>query len=331
MTARAECGRRMVAAIAAAVLTTVLGGCTTTEQVQTFVRDAYVYGPVMSPPVHVATERARNAMTISAYGVAQRAATFRGNVDGQASGTWRPQSDTIRQPPGTSLPREDTRTHNLFWYTPEYSGGVHFDIAWESFALSLGGAFAAHEGSTRMGWMAGVGFFTRETSAVRVRFDFGVFGQAMDFDARSMEITTRTTEWWGSSSRSVDTAYFFDSAIESGLGYYGSLTVNTAQRAWPVNLFLQLNCVVQPLLSYTPLRRTTVDWVLLIPIESSSGSGRVTTSTTFLGIAPGVYLEPSPSSVLLAGVRIVKDVSGTAKKPDTVVMPFVQFGLRIGM
>ena len=62
MTARAEYGRRMVAATAAVVLTIVLGGCTTTEQVQMFVRDAYVDGPVMSPPVHVATEHARNTM-----------------------------------------------------------------------------------------------------------------------------------------------------------------------------------------------------------------------------------------------------------------------------
>ena len=32
----------------------------------------------------------------------------------------------------------------------------------------------------------------------------GLFGQAMDFDARAMTITTRSTEWWGNASRSVD-------------------------------------------------------------------------------------------------------------------------------
>ncbi len=331
MNASAQYRRAGMAYAGAAVLAFLVGGCTTTEQVQTFVRDAYVHGPVMSPPVHVATEQARNAMTVSAYGSVQRNETLRGNIDGAGSGMWGSQWDTIRQPPGSTLPREDTRTHRLFWYTPEYSGGVHFDVAWESFALSLGGAFAAHEGSTRMGWMAGVGFFTRETSAVRMRFDVGLFGQAMDFDARAMTITTRTTEWWGSSSSNVDTAFYFDSDVESGLGYYGSLTINTAHGSWPVNIFLQLNCVVQPLLSYTPLRRTAVDWALFLPIESHSGSGEVTTSTTFLGVTPGVYLEPSPSSVLLAGVRFMKDVSGTLKKPDYVLMPFVQFGLRVGM
>jgi hypothetical protein len=189
----------------------------------------------------------------------------------------------------------------------------------------LGAAFAAHGGTTRLGGLIGLGFFSRDTGAVRVRLDVGIFGQVMDFESRSVTFTTRSTEWWGGSSRSSDTAFYFDRSSESGLGYYGSLTINTANRSWPVNIFLQMNCVIQPLLSYTPLTRTAVDWALFLPIETSSGSGEVTTSATFLGITPGIYMEPSPSTVLLAGVRYMVDVSGTLKKPDYVVMPFAQF------
>jgi len=317
--------------IGGAVLAFALGGCSTTEQVQTVVRDAYVNGPVMSPPVHVVTDGTQNTLTISAYATAQRGTTLRGTVDGAESGHWRARWDTLQLPPGTTLPLEDNRNQNMYWYTPEYAGGVQFDVAWESFGFSLGGTLAAHNGSTRVGWNAGIGFFSRESSAVRIRADIGLFGQSMNFIARSMTITTTSTQWWGSSSQQVDTAFYFDRSTESGLGYYGALTINTAHPRWPVNLFLQVHCVVQPLLSYTPLTRTTVDWALFIPIESHSGSGEVTTSATLLGLTPGIYVEPSPSSILLAGVRVMADVSGTLKSPDYVVMPFVQFGLRVGL
>jgi hypothetical protein len=123
---RARTGHRILRVVSATlpVWALTLGGCSTTEEVRTVVRDATVYGPVMSPPVHVASENARNALTIQAYLTSQKKGVLKGNVDGSGSSYWRPQWDTLRQANGTVLPEEDIRTHNLRWYQPEYSGGV---------------------------------------------------------------------------------------------------------------------------------------------------------------------------------------------------------------
>ena len=308
----------------------ILGGCSSTEKVQTYVRDAEVYGPVMSIPVHVVSENSRNAVTVSAHATLQKSGMLRGKVEGSNAYLWRPQWDSIRQADGTILPDRGRSGENLFWHRPEYSGGVHVDLAWETTALSFGGTIAAQGGTTRAGWLAGLGFFTRDSSPVRVRLDVGLFGQVMDFETRAVTVTSRTSNWWGGSSSSVDTAFYYDRDSESGLGYYGALTINTANATWPFNLFVQVNCVVQSLFNYTPVSQTTVDWVFLVPIESGSGTGKVTTSTTFLGITPGIYIEPSRSTLLLAGVRYMVDMSGTLLRPDYVLMPFVQFSLRVG-
>ena len=305
-------------------------GCSTTQHVQTYVQDASVHGPVMSPPVHVVTDNARHAMTVSAYASSQQMNRFKGAVEGTPSGFWLPQWDTVRTRDGRPL-RSTVSSSNLTWNQPDFAGGVNLDIVWSTTALSLGGTFATGNGSTQGGWQAGVGFCSGETSSVKVRFDAGLFGQFLDFESRSVTITTTTSEWWGSRSTTVDTSFYLDRDSRSGLGYYGSLTINSAKPSWLFNIFLQANFVVQPLLSYTPVKRTTVDWVVFLPIESTSGSGDVTTRATFLGITPGIYIEPTPSTVLLAGVRYLYDVSGTLKEPRSVAIPFVQFGLRAGM
>jgi hypothetical protein len=307
-----------------------MNGCSTTQHVQTYVQDASVHGPVMSPPVHVVTDNARHAMTVSAYATSQQMNRFKGAVEGTPSGFWLPQWDTVRTRDGRPL-RSTVSSSNLTWNQPDFSGGVDLDVVWSTTALSLGGTFATGNGSTQGGWQAGVGFCSAETSSFKVRFDAGLFGQFLDFESRSVTITTTTSEWWGTRSTTVDTSFYLDRDSRSGLGYYGSLTINSAKPSWLFNIFIQANFIVQPLLSYTPVERTTVDWALFLPIESTSGSGEVTTRATFLGITPGIYIEPTPSTVLLAGVRYMYDVSGTLKEPRSVAIPFVQFGLRAGM
>lgn len=330
MTARSMTRSVVLEAMVVILWLLTVNGCSTTQHVQTYVQDASVHGPVMSPPVHVVTDNARHAMTVSAYATSQQMNRFKGAVEGTPSGFWLPQWDTVRTRDGRPL-RSTISSSNLTWNQPDFTGGVNLDIVWSTTALSLGGTLATGNGSTQGGWQAGVGFCSGETSAVKVRFDAGLFGQFLDFESRSVTITTTTSEWWGSRSTTVDTSFYLDRDSRSGLGYYGSLTINSAKPSWLFNIFLQANFVVQPLLSYTPVERTTVDWALFLPIESTSGSGEVTTRATFLGITPGIYIEPTPSTVLLAGVRYMYDVSGTLKEPRSVAIPFVQFGLRAGM
>ena len=209
---------------------------------------------------------------------------------------------------------------------------MHFDLAGGSTALSLGASIAASGGSTLVGWSAGIGLFSKETSLVRLRLDVGVFGQVLNYEARTVAITTTKTSFlFGETSTAVDTAFYYDRNSASSIGYFGSLTFNSANPGWPVNIFFQANCVVQPLLSYTPSTRTSYGWLLLIPVPTSGDRTDVSSQAVFIGITPGVYIEPSPSMVVTAGVRCLFDVSETFSDKNALFIPFVQVGLRVGM
>lgn len=308
-----------------------LAGCSTTEQVQTYIRDAHVAGPIASPPVHVVTDHAKNAATFSFYALQQGSDHLAGNIEGSGTNGWLYAPELVQRPDGSTTYARVIPKYNMDWQRPEFSGGIDLDIAWEGTALSFGGSFSRGSGESRLGWHAGVGFFTREQRNVRVRLDLGIFGQSLDYQARTATITTVRTEWaFSAPTTSVDTAYFFDRDTKGGIGYSGSLTINTAFPSWPLDLFLQFNYINQPVLSFTPVSRTTTDFVFLMPVQSTSGSGEVATRASFIGLTPGIYVEPTPDLILTGGVRTLIDVSDTFKEPNIVVMPFLQLGFRVG-
>jgi len=313
----------------------IIAGCVTTEQqVKTIVRDAAVEGPIFSPPVNIVSDNAKQSVTLSAHATVQGISLLNGRVEGSepSKSDWLYPVDTMRLSGGGVSLRRQIPQYNLSWQRPDVSAGMHVDFAWGSTALSFGGSLAESRGSTLLGWSAGLGFFSRETSNFRMRLDIGVFGQTLDYDARSVTITTTTSTWlFGGQTTTIDTAFYHDTKSESSIGYYGSLTFNSANPAWPVNFFLQGNLIAQPILSYTPYTRTTVDWLLFFPVESTSGRGKVSTKAVFLGVTPGIYIEPSRSMVLTAGVRCLFDVSETFGETHSVIIPFVQVGLRTGL
>jgi hypothetical protein len=320
-------------ALSVAIL--LLSGCGTTEQqVKAIVRDAEVEGPVFSPPVHVVSDNSRHSATVSTYATIQGMSLLRGVVQGSEPGKsgWLYPVDTLNGSGGTVSLRRQIPQYNLHWQHPEFVAGMHVDLAGGSTALSLGASIAASGGSTLVGWSAGIGLFSKESSSVRLRLDAGVFGQLLKYESRTVAITTTTTSFlFGGTSTTVDTAFYCDRNSESSIGYYGSLTFNSANPGWPVNIFFQANCVVQPILSYSPSTRTTFGWLLLIPVPTSGQRTDVSSNAVFIGITPGIYIEPSPSMVVTAGVRCLYDVSETFSDKNALFIPFVQVGLRVGM
>jgi hypothetical protein len=195
----------------AAILTCVLAGCSTTEQVQTYIRDAHVTGPVASPPVHVVTDNAKNAVTFSFFAVQQGKENLTGNIEGSGTNGWLYSPELVQRPDGSTYYARVIPRYNVDWKRPEFSGGINLDAAWDGTALTFGGVFSRASGESRLGWQAGVGFFTRESKPVRMRIDLGIFAQYLEYQARTATITTVRTDWvFGHSATSVDTAYFFD-------------------------------------------------------------------------------------------------------------------------
>jgi hypothetical protein len=309
----------------------LVAGCTSSEVTQTFVKDAMVDGPVATPVVHVVTQGTKNSTTLTGFLNLQRGDKQRGYVSGSPPSrvSWLYPVDTLSTDGRLSSVRR-VPGHNLIWSLPEAVAGLDMDITWKSTAVSFGVSLAADEGATLFGWSAGVGLFGGDSGTVRVRFDAGLSGQALNYDASSVAVSTTKTNWLFGASTSVDTAYYHDVRSESSIGYYGSLTLNTAAEEWPVNVFLQGSCVVQSLLEYTPTTQTTTNWLLLLPVQQKSASAKVSTKPVLLGVTPGVYLRPSPSVLLLIGVRFLFDVSDTLLDTGRIVVPFVQVSLSFG-
>ena len=324
--------RSSVGAVSVTLL--LLSGCGTTEQqVRTIVRDAEVGGPVFSPPVHVVSDNSKHGATVSAYATFQREVLLQGIVEGSDPGStgWLYPADTLHLSGGGVSLRRQIPQYNLQWQHPEFAAGMHCDLAGGTAAFSFGASIAESGGSTLVGWSAGIGLFSKETTGVRLRLDVGVFGQQLNYEARTVAITTTTSSFlFGGTSTTIDTAYYHDRSSKSAIGYYGSLTFNTANPIWPVNIFFQANCVVQPVLNYSPSTRTSFGWLLLIPVETSGGRRDVSSKAVFVGITPGIYIEPSPSMVMTAGVRCLFDISETFSEKNAVFIPFVQVGLRVG-
>lgn len=306
-------------------------GCSSTQEVRTYVRDARVEGPVAAPPVHVVTDHARNAATISFHVNKQGPDVLRGRFEGHGSTEWLYQLETSIRPDGTTAAVRSVPAYNLTWHRPGFAAGLDIDLAFQTMAVSGGVSVSGSSGNSQIGWHAGIGFFSGDTGTTRVRLDLGLCGQRLDYHARVAQVTVTSTNWLFGSSTRVDTAFFSDRDARSGIGYYASLTVNSARPSWPVNWFVQAHCVVQPVLSYTPYSRTTIDFLplFLIPVGETT-SVEVSTRATFLGVTPGIYIEPSPSMVILAGVRYMADVSDTMSDPGHILMPFLQIGLRAG-
>lgn len=322
----------------AAILTLAswtLSGCGTTEQqVTTYVRDAAVSGPLFSPPVNPVSEKSSNTFTLSASMAGMRKSLLQGVIAGSEPGKsdWLYSYDTVRLSGGGVTVKRQIPQYNLSWKQPRFSAGLNCDVAWKSVALSFGGTLASSDAYTLYGWSAGIGLFSSEASNVRARLDLGLFGQNLRYDARSVAITTTTTSWiFGGSSTSVDTTFYHDATKESSIGYYGTITLNSAFASSPVNFFLQGSLVSQPILHYKPYTKTTLNWLMFLPLESTDSRGEVSTDALLLGITPGIYMEPSKSLIIVAGVRCLFDVSETFTGETSVIMPFVQIGLRTGL
>lgn len=320
--------------LAAYVGCLLVAGCTTSEVTQTFVKNATVAGPVVTPPVHVVTQDTKNSITMTGFLTLQGGEQQRGYVSGSPPGSvsWLYPVDTLRLPDGRQSLVRRVPEYNLIWNLPDMAAGLHVDMTWQSTAVSLGVSLSAASGSTLFGWSAGLGLFGGDSGAVRVRFDAGLFGQAMNYDAFSVAVSTSKSSWPFGSTTSVDTAYYHDVHSASSLGYYGSFSLNSAVEEWPVNVFLQGSCVVQKLLGYTPMTRTTTNWLvpLFLPVQLETSSEEVSTKPVLLGVTPGVYIKPSRSLLLLVGVRFMFDVSDTLLDTGQIVIPFVQMSLRFG-
>jgi hypothetical protein len=304
-----------------AVLACSAAGCTVTQQVDTHILDAQLNGQPTPIPVHVTTPQTSNSTTVTPSLSLRATRRLTGQVEGS------PVSDGIPFYPSGQVP-----DHNLTWNFPVAAAGIELDIARQSTAFTLAGNVTAGSGTSTYGFLAGFGMFSHEPGGMAARFDIGATFQAITGRIASVEITTtHTTPLFGSPYTTVDTAFYVDTQTKLRLGYFASLTLNTASEESPVNLVFQATYQYQSLFGFTPSRRVTRDWTnpILVPATTQNSGVDVSTTVSFFSVAPALAVRFGPMTRLVVGARISWPVMEDPPTPTTIVQPFIRMDMRL--
>lgn len=323
----------VVPAAAACVL--LAAGCAQTVEIQTWVLDAELEGSAAAPPVHVTPPGKRNSITISpsiSFGPSQDIVGDVTDSSPQQAATYYP-IDTLYAPDGSiaSITRS-VPEHNLRWALPSYNVGLDIDIAWQTIALSAGVNVDGQSGSTGLGFNAAVGLFD-VGEELGVRFDAGVQWRSITYAAQTVVITTiESTGWpYGNTSEPPTVEYYDDRDTRSRLGYFAALTLNSVSLPLPFQLFVQVGLSRQTLFDFEPVyRATNVFLPLPVPMPESSG-GEAVTAVTWLTGTPGIYVDLATNVRIVAGARVMTDLSGSIASPGVTVIPFAQVDVAFGM
>jgi hypothetical protein len=297
-----------ISLLVASGLSVVLGlsysGCTVKDTI--YLQDVSVSGPVSQPAVHINDGAKAGDVCVSTRGSVGNERTVDGHVDG---------SDGAN--------RYATRYMNLSWNLPRSYFGADFDFTLSrGVALAIGIDYSTIHDKSFLGGNTGLGFLFHG-EVVSGRFDVGIQLQNLDYDSRTV-VEHEVTALF-SSSTSTDTIYFHDIGNSTLLDYYFSLTINSNRHDWPVNFLAQISLSKQSLTDYRPSTQIiNGPFITHIIVDT-----RAQSSATFLMMTPGIYINLGNSTRMLAGLRIAKEVELTAGTPDIILMPLLQFDIKL--
>ena len=281
-----------------------LSSCTVKDTI--YLQDVNVRGPVNQPPIHVNDNANGGDVSLNVHASGGNRQLVEGHVDGSGSPN-----------------KYATRYMNLSWNLPKSYFGTDVDLTLSrGIALTLGFNYSTLEEESFLGGHAGLGLLFHG-EAVSGRFDAGVHWQTLKYDAATV-VERQVTSLFSSSS-STDTFYFHDIGNSTLFDYYFSLTLNSKKHDWPLNFFAQIAISKQSLTNFQP--STQVEYGLFethIIVDT-----RAKSSATFLMITPGIYVNVGSSTRLLAGVRVAKETEIILGSPDIILMPLLQFDLKL--
>lgn len=286
----------------------LLSGCVTVKE-EIFLRNVEVGGPVSQPPVHITDEDMKSkTFNISPFVSVSPQRSMTTSLERQYRGTI---PDTL----------VDFQRTGLQWDVAPVRFGLDLDFAASGSVALMGGIFTSI-GKERqfLAGYGGIGLFNADT-AVGLRLNVGVQYNEMSYTGATVLVRTITT-FGGSSSQ--DTTYFLDRGKESHINLFADLTLNTSNRSWPVNYFIQFGVSPQTIASFTP-SQSVAQYPFGTRIVSDQ---RVASSVLWISAVPGIYFSIGQSRRVVLGVRLLKDVLSETSSPDVLVIPMMQLDWR---
>jgi hypothetical protein len=284
----------------------LFSGCETVQET-IYLRSVDVSGPVSQPPLHLVTDNTERNVCFSPHASFRQRATMEGDLV-------------------TDIPAEYATTgKTLRWDMTDASFGGDFDFRLsKSVALTVGLNYAAGGGETYWGGTAGLGFLFHGDHASS-RLELGVQFQSIQYDAMTVVVKT-VTPLFSSPTTSVD--FFHDIGRSEPFGFYGSLTVNSHNENWPINLFGQIAFVKQGLTTFTP--HTEYEGIgippFIFPTHITTDT-RTGTSVVLFHFTPGFYLNVGSNVRFLAGVRLTDEISIENNSVGFIAAPVMQFDI----
>ncbi len=260
-----------------------------------------VRGPVEQPPIHITEHPHASQVTITPR------ISLAGNEKLEDESITRPLTGDTFHLSGKSFN----------WTVPGSQIGADFDwMVSNSVALSFGFTMAMGDGESFAGGNVGLGLpFTGEN--VSGRFDIGLQFQEFGYDAFSVRTRDVTTLFFGSTH---EVTYYHDIGRATPMNIFMSLTLNSNSDR-PLKFFGNLAFSRQDLASFNPRHV----WSGIPPlVEYEYSDTRPDYSVTFLQATPGIYLNTSSRTRILAGVRIMMELEHQADN-STLIAPMIQW------
>ena len=311
-------------------LTFFLSSCTTVTD-SLYVQDVNVKGPINQPPIRIAG-RDSTTFIISPKFFINSNRIYNGRIDGhtQVNSEGIFQVDTIIN--GNEITYKiaqgkntfDYKGENLHWSIPDYMVGLDLDIALsKKVALSGGFTFSGKDKTNLYGYRVGLGFFSASKN-IGVRFDGGLIWQKYTYDAASVIVREKDTEFGSSTSGVI---FYRDKGESINLNPYLSLTINTLYDNLPVNFLVNVGYSGQSLVDYGP---STPDenYYILNPfyrVEDLRGEAYA----AFVNVSPGIYMNLNEWSRLVFATRFFFQVDLESSSNSIFIIPMLQFDLSL--
>ncbi len=285
--------------------------CGTVQQT-IYLQDAEVKGPINTPSIHVTKDRTPGTITFSP----------RLNVNGYSEILGSTGTERYRDATQDSL--FSSKTKNLLRKMPDISFGLDMDLALtKSFGFAAGLNYSKINGQQLVGGSFGLVFVAeKENSAAR--FDFGILIQELFYDAKSVVVTTENYMW---SDPTTSVSYYRDIGKNSEINIYAGLTLNSKMQEFPVNFFFNLSFFTQSLLDYEPETRTDLSYALILTDKTVTDT-RGEVMSSFLSVAPGVFLEFTDWSRLVLGARFTYDLGLENSSKEFLILPVIQLDMQ---
>ena len=307
-------------------------GCSpSTTITKIYLQDIEVSGPISQLPVHI-TDSTVSGIIISPRVSFNTKKTFRGKIDGHtlvnSQGVF--QIDTAKNIDGTYyfIETPDSNKYpfngkNLTWNIADITASVDFDFkVSRGVALFMGANYSVVNQKSLWGGLAGLGLMGSGKNA-SYRVDLGFTMQQIPYEAYTIVSVTQTSSL-GTSSYVCD---YTDIGTETHFNPFLSLTLNSANPEWLLNIFIQAGYSTQTLADFTPETQVYRDFFYYENVnitEDLRGEAMV----GLINITPGISLNIGDTGRVLVGTRLNWITQTEEVDNSFYLLPMLQFDFK---